>query len=55
MWLQEEHFINLSTLSARTGMQHLQKAIRTHRSHPVKVDKESRLYELLQEDEFKRD
>jgi len=34
-------------------MQHLQKAIRTHRSHPVKVDKESRLYELLREDEFK--
>ena len=34
-------------------MQHSQNAIRTHRSHPVKVDKESRLYELLQEDEFK--
>lgn len=34
-------------------MQHLQIADRTHRSHPVKVEKTSRLYELLQEDEFK--
>ncbi|MDI2586843.1 gamma-glutamyl-gamma-aminobutyrate hydrolase family protein [Psychrobacillus sp. NEAU-3TGS] len=34
-------------------MQHAQKAIRTHRSHPVKVEKESQLYELLQQDELK--
>lgn len=34
-------------------IQHLQKADRTHRSHPVKVEKDSRLYELLQEEEFK--
>lgn len=34
-------------------MQHEQQANRTHRSHPVKVEKDSRLYELLQEDEFK--
>jgi putative glutamine amidotransferase len=34
-------------------MQHLQNAERVHRSHPVKVEKESRLFELLKEDEFK--
>lgn len=34
-------------------MQHLQKAIRTHRSHPVKVERNSHLFRLLQEDEFK--
>lgn len=34
-------------------MQHLQKAIRTHRSHPVKLVKDSRLYSLLQEEEFR--
>ena len=34
-------------------IQHLQKAERTHRSHTVKVEKDSRLYELVQEEEFK--
>ncbi|WP_277587525.1 gamma-glutamyl-gamma-aminobutyrate hydrolase family protein [Psychrobacillus antarcticus] len=34
-------------------MQHLQKAIRTHRSHPVILEKNNRLYDLLQEEEFK--
>lgn len=34
-------------------MQHAQIAIRTHRSHPVKVKTDSRLYSLIQEDEFK--
>ena len=34
-------------------MQHLQIAIRTHRSHPVKVNKDSRLYKILGEDAFK--
>ncbi|MET0786679.1 MAG: gamma-glutamyl-gamma-aminobutyrate hydrolase family protein, partial [Paenisporosarcina sp.] len=34
-------------------MQHKQTAERTHRSHPVKVEKDSRMYEMLQEDEFK--
>jgi len=34
-------------------MQHLQKAERTHRSHSVKIDKESRMFEMLQEEEFK--
>lgn len=34
-------------------MQHLQKAIRTHRSHPVKLNKGNRLYDFLQEEEFK--
>jgi putative glutamine amidotransferase len=34
-------------------MQHKQTAERTHRSHPVKVDKDSRVYEMLQEDEFR--
>lgn len=34
-------------------MQHLQKAVRTHRSHPVKVDKDSQLFTLLKEEEFK--
>ncbi|MDF2067679.1 gamma-glutamyl-gamma-aminobutyrate hydrolase family protein [Bacillus sp. Cr_A10] len=34
-------------------IQHLQKAERTHRSHTVNVEKDSRLYELVQEEEFK--
>lgn len=34
-------------------MQHKQDAERTHRSHPVKVEKDSRMYEMLQEDEFR--
>lgn len=34
-------------------MQHLQNAERTHRSHAVKVEKDSFLYKLLQEDVFK--
>lgn len=34
-------------------MQHLQKAERTHRSHPVKVDTESRMFKMLGESEFK--
>lgn len=34
-------------------MQHLQKAVRTHRSHPVTLKKDSRIYDLLQEDEFR--
>lgn len=34
-------------------MQHKQTSIRTHRSHPVKVEKDSRMYKMLQEDEFK--
>jgi len=34
-------------------MQHLQKAERSHRSHPVKVEKDSRMYGMLQEEELK--
>lgn len=34
-------------------MQHKQQAERTHRSHPVKVDKDSRMFEMLKEEEFR--
>lgn len=34
-------------------IQHKQKAPRTHRSHSVKLEKESRLFDLLREEEFK--
>ena len=34
-------------------MQHKQKAVRTHRSHPVKIDKNSRMFAMLQDEEFK--
>lgn len=34
-------------------LQHRQNAIRTHRSHPVKVDKKSKIYQIFQEEEFK--
>ena len=34
-------------------MQHLQKAERSHRSHLVKVEKDSRMFEMLQEEELK--
>ncbi|EPD52257.1 hypothetical protein HMPREF1210_01610 [Paenisporosarcina sp. HGH0030] len=34
-------------------MQHKQQAERTHRSHPVKVDKDSRMFEMLKEAEFR--
>lgn len=34
-------------------MQHKQQAERTHRSHTVIVEKDSRMYDMLQEDEFR--
>ncbi|MGE7977153.1 gamma-glutamyl-gamma-aminobutyrate hydrolase family protein [Psychrobacillus sp. NPDC093200] len=32
---------------------HRQNAIRTHRSHPVKLDKKSKVFQMFQEEEFK--
>ncbi|QGM31555.1 gamma-glutamyl-gamma-aminobutyrate hydrolase family protein [Bacillus sp. N3536] len=32
---------------------HRQNAIRTHRSHPVKLDKKSKVFQIFQEEEFK--
>lgn len=34
-------------------MQHKQKSERTHRSHPVKMDKDSMMYDMLKDEEFK--
>ncbi|WP_075617230.1 gamma-glutamyl-gamma-aminobutyrate hydrolase family protein [Paenisporosarcina indica] len=34
-------------------MQHKQKSERTHRSHPVKLDKDSMMYDMLKVEEFK--
>ena len=34
-------------------MQHKQKAVRTHRSHPVKIEKYSRMFGMFKEEEFK--
>ncbi|WP_017380238.1 gamma-glutamyl-gamma-aminobutyrate hydrolase family protein [Paenisporosarcina sp. TG-14] len=34
-------------------MQHKQQAERTHRSHPIEVEKDSRMYKILKEDKFK--
>ncbi|MFC4410016.1 gamma-glutamyl-gamma-aminobutyrate hydrolase family protein [Chungangia koreensis] len=44
---------SIHTEREKEVIQHKQKAPRTHRAHTVKLEKDSRMFELLGEDEFK--
>lgn len=44
---------SIHTQREEKSILHKQNAIRTHRSHHVKVEKDSRMFDMLQESEFK--
>lgn len=46
-------FQSIHSQREEPAMQHRQNAIRTHRSHPISLSKESKLYDIFQEEHFK--